>query len=60
MKLNVFVSSAADGLFTIKTVQMPELIAYARTIEDIEHAVRSAAAAITGHQPEDFDIIMDF
>jgi predicted RNase H-like HicB family nuclease len=60
LQLNVYISSAADGLFTIKAVQMPELVAHARTIEDIPLAARSAAAAIAGHAPGDFDIIMEF
>lgn len=60
LQLNVYISSADDGLFTIKAVQIPELTAYARTIEGISDAARSAAAAIAGRQPEDFDVIIDF
>jgi hypothetical protein len=60
LQLNVYISSAADGFDTVKAVQMPELTAQARTLEDIPHAVRSAAAAIAGQPPEDFDVVMDF
>ncbi|WP_458782329.1 hypothetical protein [Arthrobacter sp. D3-16] len=60
MQLNVYISSADDGLFTIKAVQIPELTAHAQTIEGIPHAVRCAAGAMTGKQPEDFDVIIDF
>lgn len=60
MQLNIYISSAADGLFTVRAIQIPALVAYARTIEDIPHAVRSAAAAIAGGAPDDFDIVMDF
>lgn len=60
MKLNAYISSASDGLFTVKTLQLPELTAHAGTIDDIPHAVRCAAAAICGQPPEDFEIITDF
>jgi hypothetical protein len=60
VQLNVYISSADDGLFTIKAVQLPELTAHTRTIEGISDAARSAAAAIAGRQPEDFEVIIDF
>lgn len=60
MQLNVYISSAADGLLTVKAVQLPELSIQTQTIEDIPDAVRFAAAAMVGQGPEDFDVIMDF
>ncbi|MBT2566948.1 hypothetical protein J7I84_10665 [Arthrobacter sp. ISL-85] len=60
MQLDTYISRASDGLFTAKTMQMPELTAQARTIEEIPHAVRSAAAAISGRPAENFDVILDF
>ncbi len=60
LRLNVYISSADDRLFTIKAVQIPELTAHAQTLEGIPDAVRSATAALTGKQPKDFDIIIDF
>jgi hypothetical protein len=58
--LNVYISSASDGLFTVKAVQMPKLIVHTRTIEEIPDAVRYAAAAIVGRRPEEFEVILDF
>lgn len=60
LQLNVYISSAADGIFTVKAVQMQELSAHARTLEDVPGAVRSAAAALTGESPEEFDLVLDF
>lgn len=60
MQLNVYISSASDGLFTVKAVQMPELTAEAGTIEDVPNMVRSAAAAMVGGRPENFEVVFDF
>ncbi|MDQ0693174.1 hypothetical protein [Arthrobacter sp. W4I7] len=59
MQLKVYISTATDGFFTVKAVQMPELTAEARTLEDIPDALRSAAAAIVSQPPEDFHVVMD-
>lgn len=60
VQLTIYISSAADGLFNVTAVEVPELASRARTLEDIPGTVRSAAAALTGQPPEDFDIVMDF
>lgn len=60
MQLTVYISSAADGLLTVKTTQVPELSVLARTLEDIPDAVCAAAAALTGRTAEDFVVVMDF
>ncbi|MEW1812496.1 hypothetical protein AB0284_17540 [Pseudarthrobacter phenanthrenivorans] len=60
MQLNVYISSAADGIFRLKAAELPELTAQARELEDIPAAVRSAAAALTGREPGDFDITIDY
>lgn len=60
MKLNVYISSAEDGILTVKAVQIPELSVQAGTIAEIPAAVRSAAAAISGHPPDDFVVVSDF
>lgn len=58
--LNVYISSAADGLLTVKSAQMPELSVLARTLENIPDAVCAAAAVLSGRTPEDFLVVMDF
>ncbi|MEV8181457.1 MULTISPECIES: hypothetical protein [Micrococcaceae] len=60
MKLNVYIASASDDFFTVKAVQMPELSAQARTLEEIPDAVRSAAAAVAGQPADFFDVVIDF
>lgn len=60
MRLNVYVSSAEDGILTVKAVQIPELSVQTGTIAEIPDAVRAAAAAISGHAPDQFDVVTDF
>jgi hypothetical protein len=60
LQLNVYIASASDGFYTAKAVQMPELSAHARTLEEIPEAVRSAAAAVTGQPANFFDVVIDF
>jgi hypothetical protein len=60
MQLNVYISSASDGLFHLRAVELPELAARTKRIEDIPEAVSAAAAEITGGTPADFDIVMAY
>lgn len=60
MQLNVYIANASDGFFVVKAVQMPELSARTRTLEEIPDAVRAAAAAVAGRPADSFDVIMDF
>ncbi|WP_181405881.1 hypothetical protein [Pseudarthrobacter phenanthrenivorans] len=58
--MNVYISSASDGYFLLKTVEIPELTARAGTIEDMPGAVRAAAAVLTGRAPDDFEVSLDY
>lgn len=60
LKLNVYISSAADGLLTVKAVQMPELSVQVGTLEEIPESVSAAAASMSGEPAEDFVVIIDF
>ena len=60
MLLNVYISSATDGFFLLRSVEIPELTVTARKLDDIPTVVRAAAAAVTGREPDDFDIVVDY
>ncbi|GKV74465.1 hypothetical protein [Pseudarthrobacter sp. NCCP-2145] len=60
MLLNVYISSAADGYFLLRAVEIPELKVKAKRFDDIPDAVRAAAAAVTGKAPGDFEIALDY
>jgi predicted RNase H-like HicB family nuclease len=60
LQLNVYISSASDGYFLLRAVEIPELTARASTIEDIPAQVRTAAAALTGKAPDDFEVSLDY
>jgi predicted RNase H-like HicB family nuclease len=60
MQLTAYTSSAGDGYFLIGTKEFPDLVARASSIKDIPEAVRSAAAVITGHDPNDIDVIVGY
>jgi hypothetical protein len=58
--LNVYISSATDGYFLLKAVEIPQLSVTVRGLDDIPRAVRAAAAALTGRAPEDFEISLNY
>jgi hypothetical protein len=60
LQLTVYISSASDGYFLLRAVELPDLTARAGTIDGIPVAVRDAAAVLTGRAPDDFDVSLDY
>ena len=60
MLLNAYISTATDGHFILKVVEIPELTALASTVDDIPDAARAAAARMTGTAAVDFDVRVNY
>ncbi|WP_395405657.1 hypothetical protein ACHMXB_22300 (plasmid) [Arthrobacter sp. UC242_113] len=56
MRLTAQIKKAADGWLDLHVLELPELRAHARSIEDIPDAVRDAAAILTDRPGHDFDV----
>ncbi|MBT2547196.1 hypothetical protein [Arthrobacter sp. ISL-65] len=56
MRLTAQIKKATDGWIDFRVVELPELVAHARKLDDIAGAVRDAAARLTGRQGQDFDV----
>jgi hypothetical protein len=56
MKLTAQIKKATDGWLDIRVVELPELVAHARKLDDIDDAARDAAAKLTGRPRQDFDV----
>jgi predicted RNase H-like HicB family nuclease len=56
MKLTAHISKAADGRLDLHVVELPDLVAHARSVEDIPEAVRDAATQLTGRPRTDFHV----
>lgn len=58
MQLTVRVKSAQDGWFALEVLELPDLFVHTKTVHDIPAEVRTAAAASTGRDPDDFDVVV--
>jgi hypothetical protein len=56
MILTAQIKKAADGWLDLQVVELPDLEAHARKVEDIPDVVRDAAARLTGRPGHDFDV----
>ena len=56
MILTAQIKKAADGWLDLRVIEMPDLEAHARNVEDIPDAVRDAAERLTGRPGHDFDV----
>jgi hypothetical protein len=58
--LTAKIRKAADGRLDLYVVEMPELVAHARSVEDIPGVVRAAAAILTGRPEDDFEVVVGY
>lgn len=60
MKLTADIRKAADGRLDLHVVELPDLEAHARSVEDIPDAFRDAATQLTGGPRDDFDVDVSY
>ncbi|WP_461186767.1 hypothetical protein [Arthrobacter sp. Z4-13] len=60
MHLNARIIAVEDGRMVLSVAELPALDVQVSSYEEISGAVRRAAAGLTGQEPEDFTVDVEF